>query len=325
MFGSHSGKLIGIALGSRGIRAIQCATNGGVIRATAGAAAALPADLPAAGPDRRRAEAEALLRVLGAGRFSGRRAVVTLPANVVQYKSLRLPPMPPNELREVVQFEATGRLGFPADAAIQYYDAGEVRQGDEVRQEVIVLAAGRQAIDEYVQLITSCGIDPVAIDAIPSALARWANASTGRAADDVQFVVDIGHSTTNVLLSRSGRVMFFKSIDIGNHRFDEAVSQQLNVPLAEVPALRAQRLAGLAGGADVAAGGQVAQAIEAALRPANEAGVVEAGVGAVEGRAVLPPQLGTGHPLDAVVVVTHRPQPRRACRRNNVRYEARQH
>ncbi len=270
MFGrNHSGNPIGIALGSRGIRAVQTSQVGGIIRATAGAAVALPSDVAASGPDRRRAEADALLRVLSAGRFSGRRAVVTLPASVTQYKSLRVPPMPPNELREVVQFEATGRLGFSADSAIQYYDAGEIRQGEEVRQEVIVLAAGRQTIDEYVQLLTSCGVDPVAIDAIPSALARWSNSSSGRAADHVQFVVDVGTSGTNVLIARAGRVMFFKSIDIGSRRMDEVVSQQLHVPLPEVSALRAQRLAAIGAGASNASGpgSQVAQAVEAALRP----------------------------------------------------------
>ena len=179
-------------------------------------------------------------QMLDGGGFTGQRVVSSLPAASLQYKNLRLPKMPPDELGQAVRWEAAERLRLGGDGfQLQYLDAGEVRQGDEVREEIIVLAATSLLVEEHVNLLLSCGLDPLAIDASPGALSRlaqqWQDPDPNAAS---QVVIDVGYASSKVLIQRNGRVVFFKLIEIGGRQFDQAAAEHLNQPPAEAARLR---------------------------------------------------------------------------------------
>jgi len=264
------GKLpIGVDFGARFVRAAQVAWAGDRWRVTAAGARALPADLPADGADRLKGQAEALIHILESGRFSGRKVVSALPSSVVQYKNLRLPPMPPSELRTAVEWEAADRLKLGHNYQVDYFDAGEVRQGEELRQEVILLAAPASAIEEHVAMLIECGLEPAAIDATPGALARWA-ASGSADAEEVRLVLDLGASGSNVLICRHGRVMFFKRLELGGRQIEDAIAKQMNIPLTEACQIVAQRAGDQSSEAPLVGSTRregAAQAINDAVRP----------------------------------------------------------
>ena len=92
------------------------------------------------------------------GRFLGRRVVVALPRELLAVKNLRMPLIPQHELAAAVKFEARNIFPFDTDQAhIQILPAGEVRQGIDVRQEVIVLAARHEDVNAFVEQIHRCG------------------------------------------------------------------------------------------------------------------------------------------------------------------------
>ena len=245
--------LIGLDFGSNGVRALQMARDGDRWVAVDAGWRALPArTLDDA--DRSDAQCEAVLSLLKEGSFVGRRVVSSLPTHAVQYNNLRLPSMPPPELQAAVEFEASDRLQLGFEHQIQYYDAGEVRQGDSTRQEVILVAALNEQIAQHMAVLDRCGLDPVAIDAVPGALARALAGSGSPSSVEtkpkvenetnpaVQFILDIGHSTSKVLISMQGRVLFFKTIPIGVHSLDEAAADKLNVSIVDAAELRRQRV-----------------------------------------------------------------------------------
>ena len=236
---------LGIDFGSHALKLMQLQRQGGSgasARYTLVAAAEvpLPADLPSAGAPRTEALIRLLKQAVDAGGFQGRKCVTCLPAPLVQYKNLRLPPMPVSELDRAVQFEAQDRLQVDAKASlIQYFNAGEVRQGEDVRHEVILMAAPVAAIDQHVSVITGAGLDPVAIDVVPAALARSLGTAGGTEADgDIDVIVDVGFAASKVLIVRQGRVGFYKQIDIGGRKLDEMVAKHLSLPLPDAAELR---------------------------------------------------------------------------------------
>jgi type IV pilus assembly protein PilM len=206
----------------------------------AAAARTLPLDLPAKGRARQEAVAHAIAELLDSGGFHGRRCVSCLPADAMQYKNLRVPQMPAADLCSAIEWEAKDRLKLDtAQAILQFYAAGEVRQGEELREEVILMAAPRTMVDEHVQILNDCGLDPVAIDAVPSALARvLASPAAADAEPKLEVILDVGYFSSKVIILRNGRVMFFKLIDIGGRKLDEMVAQHLNLPLADASELR---------------------------------------------------------------------------------------
>lgn len=231
---------IGIDFGAHSLKMLQLGHRGGRLAATAAARAVLPANLPPGGPDRQKALVHLLRSMMEEGRFSGRAAVAALPAALVQYKNLRVPRMPFSELKAAVQWEAADRLKIATDSVrVQYFNAGDVRQGEDQRLEIILLAAPVQQVEEHVRILLDCGLDPQCVEVAPSALARlMMSRQPVNDGAEVQVVLDVGFSTSKVLIVRQGQVAFFKQIDIGGHMLDEKVADHLRMPLGESADLR---------------------------------------------------------------------------------------
>jgi type IV pilus assembly protein PilM len=213
--------------------------------AIAAAARTLPENLPEHGSQRTEALVGAISEMLDTGGFLGRRCVTCLPAAAMRYKSIRLPRMPADELKAAVEWEATDRLHLAASKGhVQFFDAGEVVQGEEVRQEVILMAVPEAILTEHVHLLERCRLDPLAVDVVPAALAR-ALAPPSDTLDmeaPSEVVVDVGYASTKVLIVRQGRIVFFKLIEIGGKQLDQSIASHLGLPAQEVSQLRRRLL-----------------------------------------------------------------------------------
>lgn len=269
---------IGVDLGAGSVKLMQLRRSSGPgVQVQAMSCRTLPADTPSAGPQHVAVVADLIRSMLAEGDFIGRRVVSSLPAASLQYKNLRVPKMPPNELRAAVEWEASDRLGLSAGGAtpmhLQFFDAGEVRQGEEERQEIILLAAPHAVVDQHLATLVASDLKPLAIECVPSALARCVSQGKTLELDPpAQLLIDIGYAATKVLIVRAGRVLFFKLIEIGGKKFDEAVAGSLKLPVHEAAEVRRQ--AGSSGQADAA---PVKPEIERAVVEATRPTVAEIG------------------------------------------------
>ena len=225
---------IGLDVGDHGVRLMQLSSRGGALSATAAAQARLPEGLKPQSEAYHAAVGEAIGRALAEGKFTGNRVVSALPSSSMQCKNLRLPAMPADELAAAVQWEAADRFGFgDQQTAAQFLVAGDVRQGEEERQEIILLAARLGFVEAHVEALTRHGLRPRAVDAAPAALARLIAAQPDASPDNAQVLIDLGESATKILIVRDGTVVFYKPIEIGGAQLDSALSGALQVPLDE--------------------------------------------------------------------------------------------
>ncbi len=222
---------IGLDVGSHSIRMLQLRHVQNGWAPVAAAHTEIPGDIPTDRTERTTALAKLIRGLLDEGSFQGRQVVSCLPAGSLQYKNLRLPAMPDDELRAAVAWEAKDRLLLGGDGGqVQYFDAGDVRQGEDLRREVILMGAPPGLVDEHVHVIQKCGLIPAAVDAVPGALARCITSRrTEDLNDQADMAIDIGHTCSKVLITRNGRVLFFKLIEIGGRVFDEAVAEWLGI------------------------------------------------------------------------------------------------
>ncbi len=268
---------IGVDFGAHTLRAVQLRPLGppGAQRRFAlhaKAAVTLPTDTPASGAGRVEALARALHELLGSASFAGRSIVASLPASAISYKNLRLPQMPPDELAAAVEWEALDRLrsgeagkgeAVVGGMHLQFFDAGEVRQGEDSRQEIILLAAPSAKVHEVLDATVRAGGTPTAIECVPSALARCLSHGEELKPDaEAQVLLDVGYSSTKVLVVRSGRVVFFKLIDLGGRQFNDAVAKKLRLSPADAAETRRQPMSG-----DQGAAVGVQRAVFDAVRP----------------------------------------------------------
>lgn len=173
--------------------------------------------------------------------FRGRQVVTCLSSGDYLLKSIRLPPMPAEDMASAVEFEAMDRFNLAAGAAqFRHIPAGEVRHGNELKQEIIVFAGLSEAIAARIGLLQGLRLRPVAIDAAPCAMTR-SFVRFLRRADDMHVVnvfLDVGYKSTAVVISHGVEITFLKIVDVGGENFNQAVAGALNVTPQEAARLR---------------------------------------------------------------------------------------
>ncbi|HSV12719.1 MAG TPA: pilus assembly protein PilM [Tepidisphaeraceae bacterium] len=239
---------IGLDIGLDSIKMLQlCVSGDGVSRALSVASAAkqLLPDEARKRPEHRAAlAAETIRRMFAQQPFVGRRVVAALPREIVHVKNLRLPRMTADELPAAVETEARSLFTFdPAEACIRFLPAGEVRQGNEIRQEVIVIASRQADVDDFVQQLHGSGVEIDSLDCGITGMFRAFERFVRRKDDeqDVQVLLDIGARQSQVIIAKGRDISFYKQLDIGGLHLLDAVSRKLGISIEEAKALR-QRL-----------------------------------------------------------------------------------
>ena len=233
---------IGLDIGSSSIKMVQFST-GGALSVIASGQYALPDDLTPRDEQYRAVVIEGIGKLLESSPFRGRQVVATVPNRMLQFKNIRLPQMPPADQAEAVQWEAVERFQLEdKQAVVQYLNAGEVRHGQDTKDEVILMAAMQQSIDDHTHMLVDAGLQLTALEPMPIAVARSFARLLRREADrnEVRVCVEIGRSGSNVIILRGSRVMFFKPVEIGGTQINNAVAEHLDLSVADATELRSK-------------------------------------------------------------------------------------
>lgn len=234
---------IGIDLGSRYLKLVQLQPQSDGSTTVVAKARELSSSIQ----EDWRGHTEQLSRVLkemiSDGQFIGRQVVGCIPDGLLEYRNLRLAPGPARELDSAVQSYVSHQLELPEDLfKTQYFDAGIIWDDDDRRQEVIAMSAPIEVLTEYLAVLTDCDLSPVAIDAVPAAVAR---SVMEVAADDAPLaVLDIGCQWTSLMMIKQGEIQFVKRVQLGMHAVDQDIADALFIPIEEAQRLR-ENLIGL--------------------------------------------------------------------------------
>jgi len=229
---------------------IQLAVSGGYKSVVAAAKADTDPALNGDKEAKRIFVVSAVKRMLANGGFRGRNVVSCLSNDSLRMASLRLGKTTTEKIEQAVKKEMQPRFGLDPDKdVVSYIVAGDVRHGDEIRSELILLAADSETIKNHIDMLTEVGLRPVAVDTIPCALFRGFERLLQRQGDKEQTVVfvDVGSRFTTVVFGRGGEISFIKQVPIGSERFNQEVAAKLGVDTSSAQtlrrALRAERLA----------------------------------------------------------------------------------
>ena len=232
---------IGVDLGSASVKMAQLRRWQGQLELTAAASA----DVPLACRDNHRLRMEFLADCLHSlarsGSFKGSQCVISLPADSTFVQHVRTAKRPPDELGQALRWELQGTLPFdPADAVIRHVVAGDLRSEKEPTQEVIVMAAAREVVEEYLQLVRRAKLDVVGLSVEPCAIMQCF-ARLFQRADDVNrgtLFLDLGQSATQVVIARGARMVFARNVLAGATQMDQAAAEGLAMTLQEIQQLR---------------------------------------------------------------------------------------
>ncbi len=316
---------IGVDFGSDCLRMAQVENHGGEYRLVAAASADVPANVRQDPAARVAFFADTCRELLAQGNFRGRRAVLGLPAASMYIQHLRMPKLDEEETRKALPWEARGKLPIdPSQALLRHMVAGEVYQDQEPKNEVILMAANRELVNQLLAAASRAKLDVVGMNVEPKALVDCF-AHVYRRKSDVDITncfLDIGCTASRAIVSRGSRILFARVIPIGGDHFNRAVAEALKVPFEDAKILRIklahqqqqqqqQQPAALADdGRERRAVAAPAPALPAAL-PASAAAASAADDDSNNSVALLSAGMAAARPAPAVAVAAPGQPPRR--------------
>ncbi|MDQ3756459.1 MAG: type IV pilus assembly protein PilM [Actinomycetota bacterium] len=228
-------RVVGLDIGSFGVRAVELALGGGQPVLERFAQVTLPpgavrsgevVDVGAVG--------SAIKRLWSQGGFRSKRAVVGIANQRVIVRQAEVPAMSESDLQAALQFEAQDLIPIPIEDAILDFQVVEQLVGDqgEPRMRILLAAAQREMVRSFLAGVESGGLAASAVDVTPFALVRAVTLGAP-AFDDVgaEAVVCIGGGVTNVVVHEQGIPRFVRVLLVGGDDITEAIARELNVDL----------------------------------------------------------------------------------------------
>ncbi len=233
---------IGLDVGCNSIKMLQLEIDEGKTAVIAADEAQLVA--PEIADDRqaaRDATVTAIKEILARGHFQKRKVISCLPSSKLIIKSLRLDTFNDEEIEKTIKSGMIERFGLKTEThEVRFFSAGNIRQGDEVKNEVILFAIDKESLREHIEILEQAGVAPIAIDTVPCALFRSLHRTLRRATDqeEVNVFVDVGSSHTTVIIGKAGEIIFAKQINIAGEQINRQVASILGIGFDEAMHLR---------------------------------------------------------------------------------------
>jgi type IV pilus assembly protein PilM len=221
---------IAVDLGVRAVKLVQM--NADRSRIVESVRWDLPLEAPADLEEQAQRWTKAIIEAREGRRFRGNDAVLCLGSRELTLQNVRVIKPPTGDIEPVVMKEVAERNVFPiAETEVRFLETADVRQGDTLRREVIVMGCRRTLLDRYLQVLAEAGLQPVAVDIEPQAILRCYNAQYRRDEDKRarSIVVHVGHSNTAVIIAEGDDILFLKYIELGGKHLDEAVAKHLKM------------------------------------------------------------------------------------------------
>ena len=196
----------------------------------------------------------------------GRDVVAALPASLVHVRTFRMAPVAPAERQAALRRHAAEGSPFGAGEPlhVEVLPVGEARQGRDVREEYLAVAARDADVRGFLEGFGS-GVVVRSLQAEPFAVYRSV-AGAAVAADPAatHAAVHVGEFETLVLLGTGPRLRVVRRVEVGAAHLDAVVARKLSITAAEARRLR-RRVTATAADTD-----PVRLAIHDATRPPME-------------------------------------------------------
>jgi type IV pilus assembly protein PilM len=232
---------IGVDFGGDCLRMAQVDSSAGEPQLVAAASCDVPGHVRQDTVARLAWFSQAARDLLLQGKFRGRQAVLALPAAWMHVQHLRMAKMEEEALKKALPWELKGKLPIdPSAALLRHWVAGEIHNNQEPQNEVIVMAAARGLIEQFLAAAAKAKLDVVGMNVQPRVVVDCFRQVYRRKTDAevTNFFVDIGYGGTRAVIARAGEILFARVIPIGGEQFNQAVADEMKILPEEARLLR---------------------------------------------------------------------------------------
>src|SRR5688572_14801854 len=225
--------VVGLDIGSSAVKAVELKPAGKGFRVAAFALEPVPPDSIVDGAIiDGGAVAEAIRRLFDRKTFKTKEVAASLSGSAVIVKKISLPVMTEAELGESIYWEAEQYIPFDIQDVNLDYQILDPGTGPDSKgtMDVLLVAAKKEKIADYTNVISQAGRVPVVVDVDAFALQNAYEMNYAPQADSVVVLLNAGASAININILSGGRSLFTRDISMGGNAYTEAVQKELNLP-----------------------------------------------------------------------------------------------
>ena len=176
--------------------------------------------------------------VIAASKTKSKDVVISVSGHSVIVKKISLPFMTEAELEESIQWEAERYIPFDInDVNIDFQIFGATQENPEV-MDVVLVAAKKDIINDYVSVIMESGLNPVIIDLDSFALENMLAINYEMGDGETVAVANVGATVTNINIIKNNTSAFTRDIFKGGSQMTEEIQRQLHVDHEEAEKIK---------------------------------------------------------------------------------------
>jgi type IV pilus assembly protein PilM len=220
----------GLDIGSSAVKVVELRSSGRSFKVVGFGTEPVPGDTIVDGAIiDATAVAGALDRLFEASRIKTREVAASLSGNSVIVKKITLPVMNEAELSESIQWEAEQYIPFDIADVNLDYQILSTPSGGKGNMDVLLVAAKKDKIADYTDVIRQAGRAPVVVDVDAFAVQNAYEANYDVGPGVVVALLNAGASGVNVNIVSGGQSLFTRDISMGGNAFTEALQKELGL------------------------------------------------------------------------------------------------
>ena len=180
---------------------------------------------------------EVIGRALERSGIGARRVATAVSGNAVIVKRITLPLMDEDDLAESIRWEAEQHIPFDTRDVNLDYQVLKVG-GDRPSMDVLLVAAKKEKIAEYADVVAGAGGVPAVVDVAAFALQNAFELNYGRDTARVTMLVNAGASGMNVNVVEGGQSLFTRDVAMGGDAYTEALRSELRLSFEDAERLK---------------------------------------------------------------------------------------
>ncbi len=243
----------GIDIGQAGLKAMRLRSDedGGKVRATAFDYIPHPKILSQ--PDAIPEELinQAVSTFLSRNKVENDLVAVSVPGQTSLAKFIKLPPVEPSKVAEIVKYEAKQQIPFALEEVVWDYQpigGGVEESGFMLEAEVGLFAMKRELIYQAMRPLTDTGAEIELVQIAPLALYNYLSYDVlgfrkteetpePPNSEDYYIVLDMGADNTTLLVS-NGRNIWIRNVPIGGNHFTRSLTREMKLTFAKAEHLK---------------------------------------------------------------------------------------
>jgi len=180
---------------------------------------------------------ESIKELVSSQELKSKNVALSIGGHSVIVKKVTLPAMSDEELAESIQWEAEQYIPYDADDVYLDHQVLQLRP-EQGQMDIILVAAKRDVVDQYVDVVREAGLKPVVVDTDCFAVQNTFELNYGLSEEELVCLIHVGAENLNLNVISYGVTTFTRDLQMGGDMYTSEIVKQMGCSYAEAEAYK---------------------------------------------------------------------------------------